>query len=473
MARGIGPVDMAAIAAGKAAGASARLLRRGGGTALPGLVAERVSPRLLRRFARQLRQGAIVVTGTNGKTTTSRMLDAVLAEAGWRLIHNRSGSNLVRGLVATLVQASDLRGDLRADAGLFEVDEATIPAVVAQVRPRLILINNHFRDQLDRYGELDTIHRQWRAALATLPEQTRVVLNADDPSVAVLAQHTRARVITYGIADTRHALTALPHAADAINCPLCAHRLVYETILLSHLGHYHCPQCGFARPPIDVAATEVALHGAESLALTVHRPAGTFAVEVGVPGFYNAYNALGATAAALALGIAPAAIQAGLRGFRAAFGRIEPVPVGDKQLLLALVKNPVGFNEVLRMLFPPGTPAADGPKHLLIIINDLTADGRDVSWLWDVDFELLGAPGATARVTTAGLRAPDMANRLKYAGVDPTTVTAIPTLDAALDAALAALPRGATLYVLPTYTAMLAFRDLLHHRGWVGQFWEQ
>jgi UDP-N-acetylmuramyl tripeptide synthase len=472
MARGIGPIDLAAIAAGKAAGAGVRLLRRGGGTALPGLVAERVSPRLLRRFARQLRHGALVVTGTNGKTTTSRMLGTVLEAAGWRLIHNRSGSNLVRGLVATLVQASDLRGDLHADAGLFEVDEATVPAVLAQVPPRLILINNLFRDQLDRYGEVDTIHRRWREALSTLPERARVILNADDPSVAVLARHTRAHVITYGVEDTRHALTALPHAADAINCPVCARRLLYSAVLLSHLGHYHCPQCGFARPPIDVAATEVALRGAESLALAVRHPGGAFAVEVGVPGFYNAYNALGATAAALALGIAPAAVGSGLRGFRAAFGRIERVTAGDKQLLLALVKNPVGFNEVLRMLFPPGA-GATGAKHLLIIINDLTADGRDVSWLWDVDFELLAAPGATARVTTAGLRAPDMANRLKYAGVPAATIATVPALDAALDAALSGLPSGATLYVLPTYTAMLAFRELLHDRGWVGQFWEQ
>ncbi len=473
MVRGIGPIDLAAIAAGKAAGAGTRLLRRGGGTALPGLVAERVSPRLLRRFARQFRQGALIVTGTNGKTTTSRMLGAVLDEAAWRSIHNRSGSNLMRGLVATLVQASDLRGDLQADVGLFEVDEATIPAALAQIQPRLLLIHNLFRDQLDRYGELDTIHRSWRAALERLPEKTQVVLNADDPSVAVLARHTRARVTTYGIEDTRHALTALPHAADAINCPVCAHRLQYNAILLSHLGHYRCPQCGFARPLVDVAATTVTLHGTDSLALDIQSQAGTFPVEVGLPGFYNAYNALAATAAALVLGLPPATIGTGLAKFRAAFGRLERVTAGDKRLLLALVKNPVGFNEVLRMLFPPGAEAVDGPKHLLILINDLTADGRDVSWLWDVDFELLGVPGAVARVTTAGLRAADMANRLKYAGVPAPNLAAIPALAGALDTALAPVPPGGTLYVLPTYTAMLAFRELLHTRGWVGQFWEQ
>jgi UDP-N-acetylmuramyl tripeptide synthase len=320
---------------------------------------------------------------------------------------------------------------------------------------------------------VDAIHRRWREALSTLPQQTMVVLNADDPSVAVLARHTRARVLTYGVEDTHHALSALPHAADAINCPVCGHRLVYSAILQSHLGHYQCPQCGFARPPLTVAAIGIALHGADSLALIVRGPAGAFSVEVGVPGFYNAYNALAATAAALALDLPPPTIQAGLRGFRAAFGRIERVTVGDKQLLLALVKNPVGFNEVLRMLFPPDAEAHDDPKHLLIIINDLTADGRDVSWLWDVDFELLGAPGAVAVVTTAGLRAADMTNRLKYAGVPSAALRAVPALDTALDRALAALPPGATLYVLPTYTAMLAFRELLHKRGWVGQFWEQ
>ena len=472
MARGLGPIDLAAVAAGKVAGACTRLLRRGGGTALPGLVAAQVSPQLLRRFTRQLRQGALVVTGTNGKTTTSRMLGAVLETAGWRIIHNRSGSNLIRGLVATLVQASTWQGDLHADAGLFEVDEATIPAALAQIRPRLVLIGNLFRDQLDRYGEVDTVHRQWRAALAKLPAETWVVLNADDPSVAVLARDTPARVVTYGIDDPRQALSALPHAADAIRCPLCATPLLYSAVLLSHLGHYRCPQCGFARPAPDVAADAVTLHGTESLALAVRGPGGAFAVDVGVPGFYNAYNALAATAAALALDLPPATIQRGLSRFRAAFGRLERVTAGDKRLLLALVKNPVGFNEVLRMLFPPGAPA-EAPRHLLILINDLTADGRDVSWLWDVDFERLAGPGAVATVTTAGLRAPDMANRLKYAGVDPARITVEPALDRALDGALAAVPAGGTLAVLPTYTAMLTFRELLHRRGWVGQFWEQ
>src|SRR5690242_1125310 len=215
MVKGIGPREVAAIAAARGAGRAARLLRRGGGTALPGLVAGRIAPQILRRLTRQLQRGSIIVTGTNGKTTTSRMLGAILAAAGWQPIHNRSGSNLVRGLVATLVQQSRLDGRLPADSGLFEVDEATVPAVAAQVRPRLILINNLFRDQLDRYGEIDTVQRRWRETLAQLDARATVVLNADDPGVAVLGRDTPARVLYYGLADTRHALAALPHAADA------------------------------------------------------------------------------------------------------------------------------------------------------------------------------------------------------------------------------------------------------------------
>jgi UDP-N-acetylmuramyl tripeptide synthase len=473
MVKGIGPREMAAIAAAQGAGQAARLLRRGGGTALPGLVAERVSPRILRRLTRQLRRGVIIVTGTNGKTTTSRMLGAILDAAGWHAIHNRSGSNLVRGLIATLVQESNLGGNLHADSGLFEVDEATVPAVVAQVRPRLLLINNLFRDQLDRYGEIDHIHRRWRETLATLDARSTVVLNADDPAVAVLGRNLAARVCYYGIADTGQALAALPHAADAINCPVCGHRLDYSTILLSHLGHYRCPICGFARPAPDIVAESVELQGTEATRLTVRAGDQTFPVELAVPGFYNAYNGLGACAAALTLGLRADIIRRGLGGFRAAFGRIERVAAGTsgKHLLLALVKNPVGFNEVLRMLFPPHgeTP----PRHLLIIINDLIADGRDVSWLWDVDFEVLGEPGRVAAATCAGIRATDKANRLKYAGLDPARIRVVEELDAALEATLAALPAGETLYVLPTYTAMLDFRALLQRRGWVSQFWEQ
>lgn len=501
------PALVAAVAAGKASALATRLLGRGGGTALPGLVAHAVYPRVLSDMTRQLPDGSVMVTGTNGKTTSSRMLGSILEAAGHEPLHNRSGSNLERGLIATMIDAAtptaSLPGHLRV--GLFEVDEATVPAVLPAIQPRVAIFNNLFRDQLDRYGEIDAVYSKWRSILPRLSPRSTLVLNADDPAVAYLAETDglRARSYTYGIEDGRYALAALPHAADSISCPRCNHRLDYGLILLSHLGHWGCPNCGLQRPTPDVAATRVALNGTDSTHLEIRTPSGNLSIELKVPGLYNAYNTLAAVAAAVALGIHNDRIVLGLQSFTAAFGRIERVPVPGsegKSLLLALVKNPVGFNEVLRMLFPQqeeilahgsGESAvlearedsssvsqvlpATSRKHLLFIINDLTADGRDVSWLWDVDFELLSAqPGGVASVFTSGIRSGDMAVRLKYAGVEPALISSETDMAQALDAALKNLPPGQTLYVCPTYTAMLSFRKLLHDRGWVqNQFWEQ
>jgi UDP-N-acetylmuramyl tripeptide synthase len=477
------PVLPIAVSAGKLSSLATRLLGRGGGTALPGLVAQKVYPGVLRDITRQLSAGSIMVSGTNGKTTTTRMIGSMLQAAGLAALHNRSGSNLERGLISALVEAASPLGSVRShyDVGLFEVDEAAVPAVLGAVRPKVLLLNNVFRDQLDRYGELEAIYSKWRAALPRLGPTSRLVLNVDDPAIAGLADAPglRAGVFTFGIDDTGYALGELPHAADSISCPRCNSPLRYSTVLLSHLGHWSCPHCGFTRPHPDVAAVRVQLRGTESSRIVIQTPAGEIDVTLHVPGLYNVYNGLAAVAAALAFGVEPAAIKAGLEAFTAAFGRIERVDVpvdGNKSLLMALVKNPVGFNEVLRMLFPATESEAQRqlPRHLLIIINDLTADGRDVSWLWDVDFEVLAtSQQGVARVDVAGLRAGDMAVRLKYAGLDAGVINADRSAEAALDAAINALPEGETLYVLPTYTAMLEFRKMLFEKGWVGkQFWE-
>lgn len=473
---------VAAVSVGKMSALATRLLGRGGGTALPGLVAQAVYPNVLRALTAQLPEGSVMVSGTNGKTTTSRMLGSILRAAGLQPLHNRSGSNLERGLVSTLVDAATLSASLPDSlrVGLFEVDEAAMPGALRAVRPRALVLNNLFRDQLDRYGEIDTVYSKWRAALPFLNSRSSISLNADDPGISSLA-HTsklRAHVYTFGIDDPRYALETLPHAADSISCPRCGSRLQYSLILLSHLGHWRCPRCGAERPTPDVAAIRVTLHGTESSHAHLRTPAGHMDIALNVPGLYNVYNGLAAVSAALALGISPQHIARGLANFTAAFGRIERVqiPGGEgKSLLLALVKNPAGFNEVLRMLFPPeNDPSASAvPKHMLIIINDLTADGRDVSWLWDVDFEMLSSPGLVSRLYVSGIRAADMAVRLKYAGVAPALVKLEPDVGEALDAAVRALPPAETLYVLPTYTAMLAFRKLLHARAWVSsQFWE-
>jgi lipid II isoglutaminyl synthase (glutamine-hydrolysing) len=465
----------AAIAAAKASGGVIRRLGRGGGTAAPGLIADRIDPNLLGKIAARLPEGAIVVAGTNGKTTTSRMVADALEAGGRRVAHNRSGSNLVRGVASALADRATLAGDPRADAGVIESDEAALPAILRQVRPRVLLLNNLFRDQLDRYGELNAVANAWRPALERLGPETTVVVNADDPTLAAITDGVRARRLTFGLDDpgSRYRLPALPHAVDAATCRRCGHDLAYDALYSAHLGAWRCPGCGNARPPLDVAGTDVHLEGVEALRTTVElRGAGeprAVPLSLAVPGLYNAYNAVAAVAAATAFGVAPGAAAGALAAFRSAFGRIERVALQGRTLTMALVKNPVGFNETLRML----TAASGGLETpTLIAINDLFADGRDVSWLWDVDFELLAE--GTAPLSTTGLRGPDMANRLKYAGVDPARIRPLTSdLGAALDAFVASLPPGETGYVLPTYTAMLGLRQELARRGAVESFWRQ
>jgi UDP-N-acetylmuramyl tripeptide synthase len=463
-----------AIAAGKAVGLLSRRLRLGGGTTLPGAVARRLAPAVLHTLSAALPAGVVLLTGTNGKTTTSRMLAEILRAHGQRVLHNRAGANLIAGLTATAIADANWRGRPHADLGLFETDEAALPQALRETQPRLVLIHNLFRDQLDRYGEVDTVAAQWRSALATLPADATVVLNADDPAVADLGQDLAARTIYYGLDDERHAEGRGAHIADSQFCRRCGARYRYTLAFYAHIGHYHCPRCGHCRPEPQVCLARLELQGAVGSRLYLTYPGGGFELDLPLPGLYNAANALAAVASALALDVPAVTIRSALERFSAAFGRIERVTAGPggAPLLIALIKNPVGATETVRMLVGPAgvtPPAAD--LHMLIAINDRFADGTDVSWLWDADFEALGP--RVAHAVVAGTRADDMAVRLKYAGVLPERIQPIDDLPAALDAALAGLPPGATLYTLPTYTAMLELREHLAQRGWVRPFWEE
>ncbi|MCS6883349.1 MAG: MurT ligase domain-containing protein [Oscillochloridaceae bacterium] len=469
-----------AIVTGKVAGALSRRLRLGGGTTLPGSLARRVAPDVLGTLAAALPHGVALLSGTNGKTTTSRMLADILRVSGERVLHNRAGANLIAGLTATAIAGADWRGRPRATIGLFETDEAALPRAIAETRPRLVLIHNLFRDQLDRYGEVDTIAAAWRAALQELPAAATVALNADDPAVADLGANLRAQVVYYGFEDGRHATGAGAHIADSQFCRRCGQRYAYPLAFYAHIGHYHCPSCGHRRPEAQVRLVRLDLKGVEGSRLCLLYPGGALEVELPLPGLYNAMNATAAIAAALALDVAPASARAALEGFRAAFGRIERLTAGPggAPLLIALIKNPVGASETVRMLVNGDTPtgaslngqAAGAGLHLLIAINDRFADGTDVSWLWDAEFEPLAE--RLAHVTLSGARAEDMAVRLKYAGVPEARMRLEPDLGRAVDTALSELPAGATLFILPTYTAMLDLRDLLARRGWARQFWE-
>ena len=468
------PRLVAALAAAKVAGAGIRRVGRGGGTAAPGLVADRIDPELLRKLAARLDRGAIVVAGTNGKTTTSRMVADILEADGLRVAHNRSGSNLVRGVVSALAERASVGGDPRADAAVIETDEAAFPEIVRLLQPRVILLNNLFRDQLDRYGELNTIATKWRTALERLPAATTVVVNGDDPTLAAISEGIAARRVAFGLDDPNPLfhLAAVPHAADATVCRACGRDLAYATLYSAHLGDWRCDGCGRRRPELDVVGRGIVLEGVDALRVTVERrgdrPA-SLPLRVAVPGLYNVYNTVAAVAATSTFGVPDAAIERATADFRSAFGRIERVSFRGRTIVMALVKNPVGFNETLRML-TVGTGGLDVPT--LIAINDLTADGRDVSWLWDVDFELLAT--GDGPLYTTGLRGTDMANRLKYAGVPAARLHPLEDdLARGLQAFVEQVPEGQVGYVLPTYTAMLGLRRTLADLGAVESFWRQ
>ena len=454
-----------AVTVGKLTLLVSRRLGVGGGTALPGVIASRLDPSVLAKLAGGLSRGNTLVTGTNGKTTTSRLLAAILGHAGWTPVHNRAGANLTSGLTTALIEKSNLAGQPAGDGGLFEVDEAVMPRVLPAIRPRVIVLTNLFRDQLDRYGEIDFVAGLWREAVSALSPETTLVLNADDPGVAALGRNTAARVLYFGVDATPAADATIGHVADSKNCPLCGTPLRYEAVHYAHVGIYRCPTGDFTRPTPDLVASELLFRGVDASTIGVDGPFGHRRWRFQLPGLYNAYNLLAAVAGAVALDAPTEAIDAAVEAFSAAFGRLERIPVGSRTLFFALIKNPVGFTEVVRTIL-----TEPGEKHLVIAINDNLADGTDVSWLWDADVEALANRCRSVAVT--GTRGGDMAVRLKYAGLPPEHIHRVSSLEEALDSGLSTLPDAGTLYVLPTYTAMLEWRKLVSHRGYAGRFWE-
>jgi UDP-N-acetylmuramyl tripeptide synthase len=402
-------------------------------------------------MAGDLDEGALLVSATNGKTTTAAMLAACLERAGKPVVHNRAGSNMAWGVATALLDAGRGRGQL----GLFEVDEAWLPAVADELDPRLLLLSNLFRDQLDRYGELELLADRWAELVERLDGRARFVLNADDPLIADLGRG-REGVTYFGVEDDSQALPGMQHAADSKHCRNCGHAYEYEAVYLGHMGRYRCPNCGRERPAPEVAATSVRLDGMSGSDLELRTPPGPLRVRLPLPGLYNVYNAVAATATALELGVPLTAVGEALESFAGAFGRVETIPIDGRQVSILLVKNPAGANEVLRTL-----TLENGQLDLWLALNDRIADGRDVSWIWDADFEVLA--GRVRRATCSGTRAEEMALRLKYAGID-AEVAVERDLGRSLDAAVAGAA-GERVYALPTYTALLELRDLLARRG--------
>jgi UDP-N-acetylmuramyl tripeptide synthase len=447
----------ALTAAARAAGALSRVAGAGGGTTLPGKLLWKLDPGAIAKLADRLPRGTAVLSATNGKTTTAAMTAEIL-EPRVRLAHNSAGANLVSGVASTLLAADG------AELGLFEVDEAALPEVARLVRPRVLCLANLFRDQLDRYGELELVAARWRALARELPPDAQLVVNGDDPQLGELAGE-RPGTVVFGVDDPARG-GELQHAADSKHCVRCGAPYVFHVAYVGHLGDYECPACGNHRPPLELAARTIALEGLDGATFELHAPEGVRRVHLRLPGLYNVYNALAAAALSRALGASLDEIVAGLERCAPAFGRFERIAIGDRRLLMLLIKNPAGANEAIRTLVAGGAP-----NLALVALNDAIADGKDVSWIWDVDFEPLLE--GLERVVVTGERAAELALRFKYAGFDPDAIEVVTSLERGLDRGLALTPAGRELVALPTYTAMLSLRRIVARRGYVPQYWKR
>ncbi len=456
-----------AVWLGKSAVIATRLVGRGG-TTFPGALARRVSPNVLGRLAAQPRQGVIAITGTNGKTTTAKMLSAMFEAAGLLVTHNRAGANLVSGLTTAFLQSASWGGRVQGAIGLMEVDEATMPQACREIRPRAAVVTNFFRDQLDRYGELDHTVNFVGRGLVHLARGARTAINADDPNCAALGRREGIAPLYFGLEAEAAGTTVMTQAADATHCVVCGTFYEYKVYYYAHLGKYRCRNCGNERPRPQVYVDRIWDVDARGSALHIVTPEGDFEARLQIPGLYNVYNALAATAGALAMGVPLAAIKSGLETTTSQFGRMELIRMQDRDVFMALVKNPVGFNSVIQTVMQAGTR-----KNIVICINDLYADGTDVSWLWDVDFEALASHQSEINfVICSGLRAEDMAVRLKYAGMDLTKLSVEKDLGEALEQGLKFITPGELLYIMPTYTAMLQMREIIQKKGYARKFWE-
>lgn len=455
-----------ALSAGKMTGSTARLLRLGAGTSLPGVVARRIDPHVLRKVVGTSSARKIIVTGSNGKTTVCRMIAALAQSSGREVTQNRAGSNLVQGVTAVAVNGANLWGKLAGDVLILEIDEATVRRVVHEIEPDVVMITNIFRDQLDRYGELHSVARVLEAVIRDLPAEATAVLNGDDPLVAGFAPGARARRLYFGL-QTHEVGTQVPeHAADTIRCVRCQHDLLYANVYIAHLGAFRCPNCDYRRPRLDVAVTRAHLPSIGATEITLQTPAGALELCLPLPGLHNVYNAAGAVAGALGIGLDLSSAAAAFARLRPAFGRLEEIMAGDKRVMLTFVKNPISYNTTLRSIVQQ-----PGPKHILAAHSNTYVDGEDFAWLWDVDLEEL-AP-QVASLVTSGTKAAELALRYKYARVPETLVRQVHDLAAALDTALDALEPGATLYILSGYTPTRQLRRVMQQRRWVAPFWQE
>lgn len=435
-----------------------------GGTHLPGVLALKVCPNLLASLAEQVR--STVITGTNGKTTSARMLEETLQASGLAVFSNRSGANLVTGITAEFAANATWRGKMRLPDAVIECDEAQFRLIARVLDAKVILVTNVFRDQLDRFGELAHTVSRIRDGIAASPNAT-VCINADCALSVGMMEGFMNPVCYFGVE------TPLYNGEDAkgddmgseITRCTCGQEYAYESRVFGHLGKYHCTTCGKGRPAAYVRVAEVITRTADTTTIMVQIRDTQHEMTVNMPGAYNIYNAAGVIAAAETMKVETSVIAAALAAFRGGFGRMEKLTINGRTTRMILVKNPVGFSQVLRYLAGLNEPLA-----LAICLNDRMGDSKDISWIWDADSGVLAQMGERlTAVYASGIRADDLAVWLKYAGVAPMAIRVMPDYDKLLETAGEA---DVPMYILPTYSAMIDLRDKLSKKYGAKYFWE-
>ncbi len=428
--------------------ATVKIFSLGSGSTWPGHIALKMNTMIIKELWEKSHLKVILIAGTNGKTTTSTLLKFLLEKNRYKVFQNEEGANLLNGVASCLVRYADINGKLPYDYGIFEIDENTLPQMLEQIQPTAIILLNLFRDQLDRYGEVNTVGRNWKEALRKLPENVNLFVNGDDPQIYYLGLDIKSNVYSFGLHSTLLEKKEVPHDVDSTYCPNCGEKLSYKTMSYSHLGDFSCSKCSFKRENIFS-----------------YLPA---ELKSSLTGVYNLYN-ISAVFLLLEklLNIHVDSLSKQLLDFEPAFGRQEIIQYQGRNAFLLLSKNPTGFNQSIEAI----NSFSNGKINVLLILNDRIPDGRDISWIWDVEFENL--LNNAVNVVVTGDRTFDMALRLKYSlEKDAETrtdgnsicfdrVTAIQNLESALALVVKNTPKDETLYILATYSGMLDVRKLL------------
>ena len=432
-----------------------------GGTSAPGQVAMKIYPGVLGALAKDVT--TILVTGTNGKTTTSRMIEKSLADSKVPYFANKSGANMLSGITAEFAMNSTLGGKNKYKVALIECDEGSMKTVSKYVNAKCIVVTNVFRDQLDRYGDVTGTVDLIVAGIKNSPEAV-VCLNADDSLSVSMSERIDNEVIFYGV-ESEIYKNRVEEVSDAPFCIHCKTQYEYDYITYGHLGGFRCPNCGYHRPETPVAVEKVLESTADASTVQLRINGDSFKTTINLPGGYNIYNAAATAAAGAALKLDSETVVHSLGTFECGFGRMEKFHIEGTDMRMILVKNPAGCNQVLNFL-----SNTTEPSLFVVALTDAPADGTDISWIWDVDFEkLVDMEDLLVQVWVTGNRAEDMAVRFKYAGLPTDRIRIIKDYGHLVDQMA---QQSAPVYIMPSYSGMMGIREQISKKFGVKDFWE-